>query len=179
MNFTTVTYRQNRKIAALVDQLSKETGVEKSVVFHFLYTDLERIYYNKIHVHTASLKSTETEFRELLFKEQQLTDAIDKKATDFKTALNHISQLTSDLEQKAKQLSDVQNQLTELRNKLTDLSFNLAGLEKEKKQVEYKIMMKSHSLKEKSDYSFKKIGWILTAFTIIAIIIATLLILNK
>jgi len=179
MNFTTSTYRQNRQIAALVDKLSKETGVEKSIVLHFLYTDLERIFSNKIQVHTASLKSTETEFRELLLKEQKLIAAIDKKASDFQTTQKHISQLTAEFEQRTKQLSEVQNQLTELRSKLTDLSSNLAGLEKEKKQVEYKTMMKSHSIKEKSDFSFKKLGWILTAFTIIAIIIATLLILNK
>jgi chromosome segregation ATPase len=179
MNFTTSTYRQNRQIAALVDKLSKETGVEKSVVLHFLYTDLERIYNNKIQVHTASLKSTETEFRDLLFKEQQLIKAIDKKDADFKTAQSHITQLTADFEQKTNQLSYVQNQLTELRSKLKDLSSNLAGLEKEKKQVEYKKMMKIHSIKEKSDFSFKKLGWILTAFTIIAIIIAIILILNK
>jgi len=115
----------------------------------------------------------------LLFKEQQLIKAIDKKDADFKTAQSHITQLTADFEQKTNQLSDVQNQLTELRSKLKDLSSNLAGLEKEKKQVEYKTMMESHSIKEKSDFSFKKFGWILTAFTIIAIIIAIILILNK
>ena len=134
MNFTTSTYRQNRQIAALVDKLSKETGVEKSIVLHFLYTDLERIFSNKIQVHTASLKSTETEFRELLLKEQKLIAAIDKKASDFQTTQKHISQLTAEFEQRTKQLSEVQNQLTELRSKLTDLSSNLAGLEKEKKQ---------------------------------------------
>ncbi len=179
MNFTTATYRQNRQIAALVDKLSKETGVEKSVVLHFLYTDLERIYNNKIQVHTASLKIIETEFKELLSKEQQLIKARDKKTNDFKTAQSKIAELTAEFEQKSNQLTEVQDQLTELRKRLTSLSSELTGLEKEKKHVEYKTMMKSHSIKEKSDFSFKKLGWILTAFTIIAIIIATLLILKK
>lgn len=179
MNFTTATYRQNRQIDALVDKLSKESGVEKSVVLHFLYTDLERIYNNRIQVHIASLKCTETEFKELLLKEQELIKAIDKKANDFKTVQKHILQINADYEQKTKQFSEVQIQLTELRSKLANLSSNLAGLEKEKKQVEYKTMMKSHSIKEKSDFSFKKLGWLLTAFTIIAILIAILLTLNK
>ena len=83
------------------------------------------------------------------------------------------------LGEKEKILVEKKIQLGNFQNKINDLNSNLNSLEKEKKQIEYKIMMKSHSIKEKSNLSYKRIGLILTAFTVIAIIIAILLILNK
>lgn len=179
MIYTAAINKQYRQINDLVNKISKETGVEKSVVIHFLSTDLERIFNNKIQIHTLSLKNLDTNFNELLVKEQQLIQAIDKKKSDIKDAKGRILKLNEDYENKLNQLEELQIQLIELRSKFKNISSSLSELEKDKKHVEYKTMMKSHHLKEKSDFQSIKIGWILSVFTLIAIIIATLLILNK
>jgi hypothetical protein len=179
MKFTTATHRQNRQIITMVDNLSKATGVERSVVLHFLYTDLERIYQNKIQVHKAELKIIETEFTELNRKEQQLIQAINKKTVDTSESQKRIAELTIALEQKTKFYSEIQIQLVELRKKISELNMNISVLDKEKSQIEYNVMMKNHFIKEKTSISSKTIGWILTVFTFIAVIIAIFLILNK
>lgn len=179
MNFTTATYRQNRQIVLLVEKLSKETGVEKSIILHFLLTDLQRIYDNKIHVHSATLKTIENEFKELNLKEQNLVKKIERKAIEVNSFQNQITALKVCLEDKMILYSESQNQLNELQKKLEELNSNLTELENEKKQIQYKVMMKSHSLKEMSDFSLKKLGWLLTAFTIIAVLIAIILIIKK
>jgi len=174
-----MTYKQNRQLNNLIDKISTETGVEKSVIVHFLLVDLNRIYTDKIFIHAAKLKSTEHDFFDLSQKEKQLLQKIEKRDKEISESQKIINELNSRIETTQLKYTEIQEALKELRNKYNDLNLNLSTLEKEKKQVEFNVMMKSHSIKEKYDVHFKTIGWILTGFTILGIIIAIILILKK
>lgn len=179
MNFSQSNSNQNRKISLLIGKLSKETGVDKSIVYYFLINDIERIYTEKIQIHLTKLNSLETEFNELNQADQLLIQRIKKKENEISIIRQKTTELNQKIQLNENQLSSLQVELANLHTKLSEITKNLVSANNEKKQIEYNLMMKNHSLNEKTNFSFKKLGWGLSIFTIIAIIIALILILKK
>ena len=147
MSFISRKYSQNKKISSLTDKISKELGVDKSIILHFICIDLERIYFNKLNIHNIKLKNFENEFAVLGNKESELKRSVENKINQIASLQNSIQNLSVLLGEKEKILVEKKIQLGNFQNKINDLNSNLNSLEKEKKQIEYKIMMKSHSIK--------------------------------
>jgi len=179
MNFSQSSSKHTREISLLVDKLSKETGVEKSIVYYFLINDLERIFKEKIQIHLAKLNCLETEFNELNHADQLLIQKITRKENEISIIQQKTTELKQKIQQNENQLSSLQVELADLTKKFNEINKILTSANNEKKQIEYDVMMKNHSLNEKTNFSFKKLGLALSIFTIIAIIIALILILKK
>lgn len=179
MSFYTLNYKLQKQIDFLMNAISKDLKVDKSIILHFLCIDLERIYNEKIQVHKLHLISFEKEFKELNKKELELKAIIENTKFKIESSENTIVQLSNKLIEKEAHLKNLKNQVAELKLKINELNNVVIGIEKEKKQFDFNFMMKNHSNKEKTQKSNKRLNWLLTSFTIIAIIIAILIIKMK
>lgn len=179
MIFNSATGKQKKNIDNLINKISQELGVEVLLVLHFLYTDLERLYKNKLDVHNLKLSALENEFTQLTAHENQLK----KKITDQEQQIVDVTQAVNEAEKKldirASELEAENSKLNGLRARLQKIDAEIDSVITEKKKVEYDVMMQLHSLKEKSNASFKKMGWVLTFLTVLGIVIAIFLIINK
>lgn len=179
MSLLSNTYRQNKQIASLIKKIAKELRVERAIVQHFVCTDLERIYSEKLYIHIAKLNILDTQFDELIRRQNQLEQSVKEKEKQLERTNTSVHTVESLLKEKEKILIEKKMILSELQNKLNEINSNIGGVEKTKKTIEYKLLMKKHTVEKQTSTRFKLIGWILTVFTIIAIIIAIILIKHK
>lgn len=179
MIFNSAASKQKKNIDNLINKISKELGVEVLLVLHFIYTDLERLYKNKLGIHKLKLSALENEFTQLTAHENQLRQQI----TDREQQIVDITQAINDsekrLEVRTSELEMERIKLNTLQARLKEINTELHSVNTEKKKAEYDVMIQLHSLKEKSSVSFKKMGWVLTFLTVLGILIAIFLIINK
>jgi chromosome segregation ATPase len=171
--------RQQKEVIGIIENIAKNLGIETSVVYHFLIRDLEKTIHDKIEVHQLRLSAVQSDFVDLQKKEEHLNQEIRRLEIQIQDTNNEIVKLESSLTEKANILATKTQAITELRNRLNSLIANIQDNEKEIKLLDYKVMMKNHSFKSKTDLGFKKIHILLIVFTIAAMIIALILILKR
>ena len=179
MNLISTSYKLNKQIASTINKISKELGVDKTIVQHFVQADLERVYYDKLSIHLTKLKILENQFNDLNNRQNQLEQLVKTTISQVEITEVNIKKLEALLKEKEVILSEKKIGLNELQKKLNEINLNIGQVEKIKKTTDYKILMKIHTVEKTSSVSFKRVGWILTAFTIIAIIIAIILIKTR
>ena len=171
--------KYTKKIDQLIKAISKELEIEESFILHFITVDLENIYNSKVAIHRLQLNTLRNEFDLLLKRERQLKNSIDETTRQIENTSSGINIFVNKIKEKTKLLEQRKNELETLHKKLDEIEMEIASIENQKKHIEYNSMMKSHSIKEKSDKSFKYIKLYLTLITIVAIIIVSLIILLK
>jgi len=119
----------------------------------------------------------EDEFGTLQEKENTLKEQASAKKKDSEKLAANIESLTKLLNERIALVALKSQEVAGLQLKLKDIDANLKSIETDKSKMAYQLMMKNHSVKEKTSLPFKKITWILTGFTVIGIILAIIYIL--
>lgn len=173
------TLKVEKQFSELITKIGTEMNIDNSIIIHFINNELERIYKLKLPTNETKLVELENEIRTKLKTEQELKQELSEKENQLKKITDKIEGFSSDIKTKTSLIELKQNELAELQSKLSEINSELSDIEKNKKKVEYDLMINSHSIKSKKDSSFKRLNLILFIMTIIAVIIAVLIILNK
>jgi len=169
--------KMKKKLNSLIGAISKETDVEKSIIYHFIVSDLESIYRNKIAIHKLKLDSINKDFADLESLEKKLEKDISLITNKIVTLENEISTKTNSLQNQSEIIKEKQNKLIDVNQKLSLLKKESNSIDKDLKKGEYDIMMSKHK-KSKSSSKNKFNTLIVTVCTIIGIIVALILILK-
>ena len=170
------TSKESKRMTELVDKICKEFNIDQTVALHFINGELERIYNYKIRIDDTQLLQLENEIKKHIKTETELKQEVEKKEKLIQDTLIKIENMTSSVKQKSELLATEQEKVAQLQIKLNDLKAQLTNTDKKKKILDYDIMMKSHSIKEATDKSYKYLKLFLAVITILAII--TFILLN-
>lgn len=170
--------KEAKRFSELIDMICNDLNVDKLVVLHFINNDIVRIY-NNGQIEKIKLNQLEKELEKHLQTEAGIKNKINETGAQIDALVTRQNALASSLNEKVNSLNTRQKELSGLEAKLREINTKLQEAEKQKKQVEYEVIIKNHTLKSKSSPSFKKVGVALSVLTGIAILIAIFLILYK
>ena len=176
MEFFNQTSKESKRFSQFLDEISKEFNIDKNVALHFINGELERIYKYKLQIDDIQLSKLENEIKKYIKTETQLKEEVENKEKLIASATERINNLTTTLNEKTIALITQQEKVIQLQSKLTEIKNQLNNTDKEKRLLDYDIMMKSHLIKERNDKFYKYLKLFLTIITILAII--TFILLN-
>ena len=179
MNIKKVGNQNKKRVIELVELISKELQIDNALIYYFLISDLERILREKIQLHKNKLKVLELECDNLNEKENSLLRSITIKERDISIFETKIANLKEKLIKIENQYATLQSELIELETQLKDVTKKVEITNTQVKQNNYNLIMKKHKINEKTNLSLKTLSWVLTLFTVIAVILTLILILKK
>lgn len=143
---------------------------------HFINTDLERLYQEKLPIHSLRLGFLDAEMAKLADRENALLEELRAKETHLQAASSRIDTGSVSLKKKSEHLEKVLEDIKVLELRIAELDASIRDASLTKRHREYDFMMKSHRQRELTDKASQVTRAMLLIFTLIAIAIAAALI---
>jgi len=171
-----MTTTQKKTLATIVTRLSRATDLDEAIIVHFIIAELERLYHEGVRVHESRLSLLENEIQKRVQAERGIVASVRRKEEAFRVAAARLEKANATLDSKSAALTETLQELEVLRLKLAELDATLARANKDRAEVQYSFMMKSHRSRGQTDTAERINRWILAIFTLIAVAIATYLV---
>lgn len=169
-------FTQRRELTQLVSKLAASLNVDRSMIFTAIADDVARMLGDPLQNPTLRLRTLESELREICAQEGQLLWNLRKIDGNLREAKVRLAKTSQDIETRTQQLATLVQEERQLRERLTALNETLRQAGKTKADLRFQAILAGQRQRERNGSSERRIRILLVLFTVIGVIIATILI---
>jgi hypothetical protein len=166
-----------KRLIKLVQLIAHELRVDAAVVVDFIELDLKRIFNDQVVLPKARLEAVETRCAYLVTQTRELEKTLASKEALINTLSGRIDRATMMILEREERVSAKEKSLAEVLDRVASLNRQMQSLETQEKRAKYSLIRNAHVRGTQNYQPTATIRIVLSAFTVIGVILAVFLIL--